>query len=101
MTDIALPTAEQQQRAHWDLLLLDIEHRTEQLRQMKMGKNQLDIERVRQQMRWEIPKAIAALAAAGAVFFGFVLAAATWLHPIPLPPQQITVHFDQPLPFRQ
>jgi hypothetical protein len=30
-----LPTDEQQQRAHWDLLLLDIEHRTEQIRQMK------------------------------------------------------------------
>lgn len=35
MTDVALPTTEQQQRAKWDLLLLDIEHRTEQLRQLK------------------------------------------------------------------
>lgn len=30
-----IPTAEQNARAKWDLLLLDIEHRTEQLRQMK------------------------------------------------------------------
>lgn len=30
-----LPTAEEQQRAKWDLLLLDIEQRSEQLRQMK------------------------------------------------------------------
>lgn len=29
------PTAEQEQRAKWDLLLLDIETRTEQLRQIK------------------------------------------------------------------
>jgi len=29
------PTAEQEQRAKWDLLLLDTETRTEQLRQMK------------------------------------------------------------------
>jgi len=34
MSDIPLPSVEQQ-RAKWDLLLLDIEHRTEQLRQMK------------------------------------------------------------------
>jgi hypothetical protein len=32
---VALPSDEQQQRAKWDLLLLDIEARTEQLRQMK------------------------------------------------------------------
>lgn len=31
----ASPTEEQQQRAKWDLLLLDIEMRTEQLRQIK------------------------------------------------------------------
>jgi len=29
------PTPEQQQRAKWDLLLLDIEQRTEQVRQLK------------------------------------------------------------------
>jgi hypothetical protein len=28
-------TSEEQQRAKWDLLLLDIEHRTEQIRQLK------------------------------------------------------------------
>jgi len=32
---MSLPSDEQQQRAKWDLLLLDIEHRTEQLRQLK------------------------------------------------------------------
>jgi hypothetical protein len=35
MSDATLPTAEQQQRAKWDLILLDIEQRTEQIRQMK------------------------------------------------------------------
>jgi len=35
MSDITMPTQEQQDRARWDLLLLDIEHRTEQVRQMK------------------------------------------------------------------
>jgi hypothetical protein len=30
-----VPTSEQEQRAAWDLLLLDIETRTEQLRQLK------------------------------------------------------------------
>jgi hypothetical protein len=29
------PTPEQVERARWDLLLLDIEHRTEQIRQIK------------------------------------------------------------------
>jgi hypothetical protein len=32
---ISLPTTEQEQRARWDLLLLDIEQRSEQIRQMK------------------------------------------------------------------
>jgi hypothetical protein len=35
MTQTPLPTEEPQQRAKWDLLLLDIEHRTEQVRQLK------------------------------------------------------------------
>ena len=30
-----LPTDEQQQRARWDLLLLDLEQRAEQVRQLK------------------------------------------------------------------
>jgi hypothetical protein len=33
MSDV--PTSEQEQRARWDLLLLDIEQSTEQLRQLK------------------------------------------------------------------
>jgi hypothetical protein len=32
---VSTPTTEQEQRARWDLLLLDIEMRSEQLRQMK------------------------------------------------------------------
>jgi len=32
---MTVPTPEQTDRAKWDLLLLDIEHRTEQVRQMK------------------------------------------------------------------
>lgn len=35
MSTTTLPTDEQVQRAEWDLLLLDIETRTEQLRQIK------------------------------------------------------------------
>jgi hypothetical protein len=35
MTDMPMPSAEQEARAKWDLVLLDIEHRTEQVRQMK------------------------------------------------------------------
>jgi hypothetical protein len=30
-----LPSDEQQQRARWDLVLLDLEHRAEQIRQLK------------------------------------------------------------------
>jgi hypothetical protein len=36
MSATVVPTAEQEQRAKWDLLLLDIEHRSEQLRQLKV-----------------------------------------------------------------
>jgi hypothetical protein len=32
---MTLPSDEQRQRAKWDLLLVDIEHRTEQVRQLK------------------------------------------------------------------
>ena len=46
------------------------------------------------QAAWEIPKAIAAILVACAVFMGFVLAASAWLHPSP---QSINVHIDQPL----
>jgi hypothetical protein len=35
MSGLPLPSDEQQQRAKWDLLLLDIEMRTEQVRQLK------------------------------------------------------------------
>jgi hypothetical protein len=31
-----MPSDEQQQRAKWDLLLLDLEHRAEQVRQIKV-----------------------------------------------------------------
>ena len=35
MSATTIPTSEQKQRAAWDLLLLDIEMRSEQLRQLK------------------------------------------------------------------
>lgn len=35
MSNQIQPTAEQEQRAKWDLLLLDIEMRTEEVRQLK------------------------------------------------------------------
>ena len=37
MSATTIPTSEQQQRAQWDLLLLDIETRSEQLRQLQDG----------------------------------------------------------------
>jgi hypothetical protein len=44
------PTTEQQDRARWDLLLLDIETRTEQLRHAK-GYNPVEIEARMEQLR--------------------------------------------------
>lgn len=35
MSATTLPTPEQEQRAKWDLLLTDLEYRSEQLRQLK------------------------------------------------------------------
>lgn len=76
MTDTTVPTSEQQQRAKWDLLLLDIEHRTEELRRMKTIGNDLlllDIEhrseQVRQMKAFEGRRLIIqAVTAAAAVF---------------------------------
>ena len=48
-----LATQEQQQRARWDLLLLDLEHRAEQVRQLKPYEG----------WRLAIPATIAAFAA--------------------------------------
>ena len=45
-----IPTAEQEARAKWDLLLLDIEHRSEQLRHIK-GANPLEMEQRIEQLR--------------------------------------------------
>jgi len=58
---------EAQQRARWDLLLLDIEQRTEQIRQMKTRGRRL---------------AIQAVTAAAAVFVAGVVVGAliVWLH---------------------
>ncbi len=60
---IPLPTAEQLQRAKWDLLLLDIEARTEQVRQLK---------------RYEPWRLAAALGSASAVAGSAVAAAILW-----------------------
>jgi hypothetical protein len=64
MTDLPLPSAEQEQRAKWDLLLADLEFRQDQMRA------------TRQDMRlkpWQVAFAGmtsgAALFAAGAAFF--------------------------------
>jgi len=38
-----VPSTEQEQRAAWDLLLLDIEYRTEQLRQIKATPMRIEI----------------------------------------------------------
>lgn len=60
---IPLPTEEQKQRARWDLLLLDIDLRTEQVRQMKA---------------YEPWKLAAALASASAIAGSAVAAAILW-----------------------
>jgi hypothetical protein len=77
MTIQPQPSAEQQQRAKWDLLLGDIELRAEQLRH------------IRKQARWETPKAIAmiALALAAIIAAGRVADLVT-----PARPQTIVVH---------
>jgi hypothetical protein len=61
-----------------------------------LRKAQTDL--ARKQARWESYKAVAAIAAAAAIFMGFVLAGITWLHPRP---QEITVHLDQPFVIQQ
>jgi hypothetical protein len=54
---MTMPTDDQRQRAQWDLLLLDIEHRTEQIRA------------TRRQSRWETPRGVAMVALALAAVF--------------------------------
>jgi hypothetical protein len=77
-----LPSPEQEQRAKWDLMLLDLEQRTEQVRQMK---------------RYEGPRlVIQALGAAAAVFIAGAAVGALALNAFSRP-QSITVHLDQPL----
>jgi hypothetical protein len=77
-----LPSAEQQQRAAWDLLLLDLEHRTEQVRQMKAFEGRR--------------LAVQAIGAAAAVFIAGAAVGALLLNALSHPPM-ITVHLDQPL----
>lgn len=74
----ALPSNEQEQRAKWDLLLLDIETRTEQLRQLSGVDHEIKLEELRQLKTYEgkrlVMTAGAAIFAAGAAFiklFGF------------------------------
>src|SRR5215471_18873213 len=79
-----LPTDEQRQRAKWDLLLLDIEHRTEQLRQLKAYEPQqlnlllLDLEhraeQVRQLKTYEPWRLVFAGLTTGAVILGVGIA---------------------------
>lgn len=58
MTDMPIPSAEQEQRAKWDLLLADLEFRQEQLRA------------TRQDMRFKPWQVAFAGMTAGAAFFG-------------------------------
>ena len=63
MSATSVPTPEQQQRAKWDLLLLDLEMRAEQVRQLK---------------RYEPWKLAASLASACAVVGTAVAALVLW-----------------------
>jgi hypothetical protein len=60
-----LPTSEQQRHAKWDLLLLDIDMRTEQVRQLK---------------HYEPWRLAAALASASAIAGTTVAALILWAH---------------------
>ena len=62
---MSLATQEQEQRARWDLLLLDLEHRAEQVRQLKTYEG----------WRLAIPTiaAFAAVFAAGGVVGGLIV----------------------------
>jgi hypothetical protein len=64
--------------------------------ELKVAVMKADLLLKQRQHFWEVPKGIATVAAAMAVFLGFVLAASAWIHPAP---QQITatIRFDQPL----
>lgn len=69
---MTMPTDEQQQRARWDLLLLDIEQRTEQLRHAKAYnpvEMEARLEQLRQMKTYEPRRLIIqAMTAAAAVF---------------------------------
>jgi hypothetical protein len=56
---------------------------------------QAQIRLAERQARWEPWKALAAIVASGALFFGSVLALSNWIGR--QPPQQINVHLDTPL----
>jgi hypothetical protein len=66
-----------------------------ELMQVQIDHGRVNLDKMRQEMRWEPWKALAALFAAGALFVGSVLALSSWTgHQ---PPQQINVHLDAPL----
>lgn len=83
MNGIPHPTDEQEQRAKWDLLLLDIETRTEQLRHSKTYnpvEMEARIEQLRQMKSYEPRRliiqtttAFAAIFAAGGVVGGLLV----------------------------
>jgi hypothetical protein len=78
----AVPSAEQEQRAKWDLLLLDLEHRAGQVRQMKAFEGRRLI--------------VQPIGAAAAVFIAGAAVGAMLLNTLSHPPA-VTVHLDQPL----
>ena len=88
MSATFVPTPEQEQRARWDLLLLDLELRSEQVREIRRYEPAkwdlllLDIaarsEQVRQLKTYEPWRLAAALASAGAVAGSAVAAAILW-----------------------
>ena len=67
MSDTPLPTEEQKQRAKWDLLLLDLEHRTEQIRG------------ARQDSALKPWQAVSAGLTAGAAILGVGIALGRWV----------------------
>ena len=67
----------------------------EEERELRVNLMQTQIELYKAQLRWEPWKALAAMVAAGAVFFGGVIALSNLVRPTA--PQTINVHLDAPL----
>jgi hypothetical protein len=70
VSEIIAPTPEQQQRAKWDLLLLDLEQRAEQVRLMKGIDTEYRLEQLRQLKSYEPRRLLLQAITASAALLG-------------------------------